>query len=100
MLLLHFKVSFTKGLSRFPLNAELRRGTLVKAEQRNNHFSRPSSFIRREPVWTLSARRPATVCAAKRETLQAGRMPFQVSAEGTACPASCETPLPVSFLHS
>lgn len=44
-------------------------GMLVKPQQLNNYFSRPSSFIRRSCSpsgrWTLSAHTPAAVCAAK-----------------------------------
>lgn len=80
--------------------APLQRGTLVKPEQRNNYFSRPPLFIRRgcspSGRWPLSAPRAAAVCAENKEA--AGK--FQVSAEGTARPLSCETPFPVSLRHS
>lgn len=80
--------------------AALQRDTLVKPEQGNNYFSRAPLFIRRScgpsGRWTLSALRAAAASAENKEA--AGK--FQVSAEGTAWPPSCETRLPVPLRHS
>lgn len=77
--------------------APLQRGTLVKPEQ-HNYFSRSPLFIRRS--CSPSGRWTLTELVLKTRKLQAGQMKFQVSAEGTACPLSCETLFPVSLRHS
>lgn len=78
-------------------------GMLVKPQQLNNYFSRPSSFIRRSCSpsgrWTLSARTPAAVCAAKQGSCSQDGGSFRFQWRGAACPVSCETPVPLSFLQ-